>query len=164
MPVSTASDICPNLLNGQDIATYRRDGVVCLRQVFDADWLARLTRATERTLAKPGPLGMDLHFSPDDLAFRDEVRTFLADKLPATLRERVQKFPSYVDRDDLVIWHKILHDKGWIAPSWPTEYGGTGWTPTQKFIYEEEYQAADAPRISPFGIMSASAFVIVEPV
>ena len=49
-------------------------------------------------------------------------------------------------------WHKILFEKGWVAPSWPKEHGGCEWTPVQKHIYDEEYQNANAPRLSSFGI------------
>lgn len=96
---------------------------------------------------------MDAHLSPDDLAFRNEVRTFLRENLPDHIRRQTELTPSYVSKEDTRTWHKILHAKGWIAPNWATEYGGTGWTPIQKHIFDEEYQAAGAPRLSPFGLM-----------
>jgi alkylation response protein AidB-like acyl-CoA dehydrogenase len=96
---------------------------------------------------------MDLEFSQADLAFRDEVRTFFRERLPDAIRERTRQWPSYVPKEEIVTWQKILHERGWVAPNWPQEYGGPGWSVTQKFIFEEEYQAADAPRLSPFGLM-----------
>ena len=69
---------------------------------------------------------MDLNYSAEDLAFRDEVSGWLRDNLPADLREKVTRYRS-LSRDDLLRWHKILAAKGWIAPAWPQEWGGTGW-------------------------------------
>ncbi|MEQ9639138.1 MAG: acyl-CoA dehydrogenase family protein [Alphaproteobacteria bacterium] len=95
---------------------------------------------------------MQLQFTDEELAFRDEVRAFLRDALPTHIREQTVRAPSYVSSDDTREWHHIVHDKGWVAPNWPVEFGGTGWTATQKYIYDEEYQAAQAPRLSPFGL------------
>jgi len=95
---------------------------------------------------------MDMMFSDADLVFRDEVKTFFAENLPPAVANIVRRTPSYVAKDDVVAWQKTLYKKGWIAPGWPVEYGGTGWTPMQKFIYGEEYQSAYAPRLSSFGI------------
>jgi alkylation response protein AidB-like acyl-CoA dehydrogenase len=94
---------------------------------------------------------MDLSYTKDDLAFRDEVQGFIREKFPPEIRAAVQR-SSYVPKEHMVRWQKLLHDRGWIAPNWPVEYGGTGWTPMQKHIYAEEYQAADCPKISSFGI------------
>ncbi len=95
---------------------------------------------------------MQLQFTPEERAFRDEVRTFLRENLPEHIRDQVIRAPSYVSKEDVRLWHKILYEKGWIAPAWPKEYGGTGWTATQRHIWGEEYQAAHAPRLSPFGL------------
>ena len=96
---------------------------------------------------------MDAQLSAEDRAFRDEVRTFLAEKMPEHIRRQTELTPSYVSKEDTRAWHKILYEKGWIAPNWLPEYGGTGWTAMQKHIFDEEYQAAGAPRLSPFGLM-----------
>jgi alkylation response protein AidB-like acyl-CoA dehydrogenase len=96
---------------------------------------------------------MDAQFSPEDAAFRDEVRAFIADSLPEHIQRQSELTPSYVSKDDTRTWHQLLHKKGWIAPNWPAEYGGTGWSAMQKHIFEEETQAASAPRLSPFGLM-----------
>jgi alkylation response protein AidB-like acyl-CoA dehydrogenase len=95
---------------------------------------------------------MDLGFTGTDRAFQDEVRSFLRQNLPETTQRQTLRSPSYVPADATREWHRILARKGWVAPHWPKEHGGTGWTPTQKHIFEEEYQAAHAPRLSPFGL------------
>jgi alkylation response protein AidB-like acyl-CoA dehydrogenase len=94
---------------------------------------------------------MNLDFSPDELAFQQEVRAFIADNYPATLR-RKQDSGEDLDRDDYLAWHKVLAEKGWIVPAWPVEYGGTGWTSTQRFIWSEESAHADCIRLLPFGL------------
>ena len=93
---------------------------------------------------------MDLNYSAEELAFRDEVRGWLDANIPADLRTKVLNYEELA-KDDLVRWHKILAKKGWVAPSWPTEWGGTGWTAVQRYIWEEENALAGAPPIAPFG-------------
>ena len=95
---------------------------------------------------------MDMTFSPEDEAFRQEVRTFMAEKLPPEIREASIRSHSYVPKEYTRRWHKILFEQGWVAPSWPKEHGGCEWSPVQKHIYDEEYQNAHAPRLSSFGI------------
>jgi alkylation response protein AidB-like acyl-CoA dehydrogenase len=94
---------------------------------------------------------MDLSFSKADLAFRDEVRTFLRENIPAELSDKVRR-NLQPRRDDYLTLHRILYRKGWIAPAWPKEYGGPGWTLTQRYIFNEELAYANTPRIMPFGI------------
>ena len=93
---------------------------------------------------------MDLNYSAEELAFRDEVRGWLDANIPPELREKVLNYEE-LSKEDLVRWHKILAGKGWLAPSWPKEWGGTDWTPVQRYIFEEEYAYAGAPPIAPFG-------------
>src|SRR5687768_3328631 len=100
---------------------------------------------------RPGATVMNLDYSAEDLAFRDEVRAFIADNYPADLR-RKQDAGEELTKEDQLAWHKVLAKKGWIAPSWPKEYGGTGWTPTQKYIWSEELARADALPVLPFGV------------
>ena len=96
---------------------------------------------------------MDLALSPEDEAFRDEVRRFLDDNLSEDLREAGRKTGGvFADIAAGVRWHKVLAQRGWSAPSWPTEYGGTGWSATQRYIFARECTAADAPRIFAMGI------------
>ncbi len=78
---------------------------------------------------------MDIEFTAEDNAFRSEVRQFIEENYPKHL---IGKDRSELDREDYLAWHKILYKKGWIAASWPKEYGGTGWTVTQKYIFGEE--------------------------
>ena len=92
---------------------------------------------------------MDINFAPQDLEFRDEVRQFFAEEFDA---EQLAKDSKDNYKATIVKWQKKLHKKGWIAPGWPKEYGGTGWTSTQKFIYETERAAAGAPDVIPFGL------------
>jgi alkylation response protein AidB-like acyl-CoA dehydrogenase len=94
---------------------------------------------------------MILEFSPEEIAFQQEVRTFIAENYPATLRGK-QDEGDELSKEDHLSWHKVLAKKGWIAPAWPVEYGGTGWTPTQRFIWSEETARADCIRIMPFGL------------
>jgi alkylation response protein AidB-like acyl-CoA dehydrogenase len=94
---------------------------------------------------------MDLNYTEADLAFRDEVRAFLEHKLPADLRHKVRKHLR-LGREDYVRWHKILHEQGWVAPGWPVEYGGPGWSPVQRHIFDEECARAGTPQVLPFGV------------
>ncbi|MBD3746490.1 MAG: acyl-CoA dehydrogenase family protein [Sphingopyxis terrae] len=94
---------------------------------------------------------MDMEFSPEDLAFQKEVRDFIAENYPAELRGK-QDEGDELTKEDFLAWHKILYKKGWVAPAWPVEYGGTGWTPTQRFIFSEETARADCIRLMPFGL------------
>nr|MBF0684908.1 acyl-CoA dehydrogenase family protein [Pseudomonas sp.] len=94
---------------------------------------------------------MDLTYSEQDVAFREEVRAFLRDKLPADIKQKVLQHKR-LEKDDYVRWHLALKEQGWGAPSWPVEYGGTGWNPLQKLIFEVECYTAGAPRLLPFGL------------
>ena len=94
---------------------------------------------------------MHLHHSPDDLAFRDQVRAFLASHLPPELQNKVRKHLR-LSKDDYVRWHRILAAKGWAAPGWPVEFGGAGWSAIQRHLFEEECARAGAPQVLPFGV------------
>ena len=94
---------------------------------------------------------MDLDYSADERAFRDEVRAWLRANLPASLRDKVARY-AHLTRDDLLAWHRILAAKGWIAPSWPQEWGGTDWNVVERYIFEEECGYAGAPPLIPFGL------------
>jgi alkylation response protein AidB-like acyl-CoA dehydrogenase len=94
---------------------------------------------------------MDLDFSPEDLAFREEVRAFIDQNYPAHLRGKQINEDSF-QKEDYIAWHKVLAKKGWIAPSWPKEFGGTEWTATQKYIWSEALARADTLPILPFGV------------
>jgi alkylation response protein AidB-like acyl-CoA dehydrogenase len=94
---------------------------------------------------------MDLRESVDERRFREQVRAFVARELPADIRDRVFNFQR-VEREDYVRWQRILHVHGWGAPAWPREHGGTGWTPVQRVIFEDECFSGGAPRQIPFGL------------
>ena len=94
---------------------------------------------------------MDLEYSADERAFRDEVRDFVRRNLPADLAAKVHE-GKRLSRDDFLRWHKILHKQGWIAPGWPKEFGGPGWTAVQQHIFDDECAAAGAPLVIPFGV------------
>ncbi len=96
---------------------------------------------------------MDMHFSAADLAFREDVRSFLAAELPQHLRDGMNGTPSvFVEPEIGLEWQRILHAKGWLAYQWPVEHGGTGWTPVQRYIFEKECALADAPALSVLGL------------
>lgn len=95
---------------------------------------------------------MDLDFNLEEQAFRDEVRQFLATHLPDDIRNRIQRGDDSNVREDILRWQQILHARGWGAPAWPVEFGGTGWSKTQQFIFETECSLADAPMQLAFGV------------
>jgi alkylation response protein AidB-like acyl-CoA dehydrogenase len=104
---------------------------------------------------------MNLDWSPADLAFRDEVRGFLTEKLTPELRRAGQLATSvYPDHDASMKWQRILHERGWAAPAWPVAYGGCDWSLTQHYIFSRECTLAGAPSLSPMGIkMVAHALI-----
>jgi hypothetical protein len=94
---------------------------------------------------------VNLDYSPEELAFRDEVRAFIAAEYPPELRAK-QDAGEELDDQDFLSWHRILAKRGWSAPAWPVEYGGPGLTQTQRFLMSEEMAAADTAPILPFGV------------
>ena len=94
---------------------------------------------------------MDLNYSPEEAAFREEVRSWLNAHLPQDLKEKVGNY-DHLSKDDLLRWHRILAKKGWVAPAWPKEWGGTGWNLVQRYIFEEELGYAGSPMLIPFGL------------
>lgn len=94
---------------------------------------------------------MNLEFSDEERAFRDEVRAFLKEELPRDIAEKVQAGQE-IDRDDVLRWQAILHKQGWLATTWPKEYGGPDWTAVERHIFSEECALMSAPRMPPFGL------------
>ena len=94
---------------------------------------------------------MNLEFSPEDESFRQEVRAFIAEHYPPALRGRGESVEG-LSKEEILSWHRVLARKGWVAPHWPVEYGGAGWTPVQRHIWEEECARADTIPVIPFGI------------
>ena len=94
---------------------------------------------------------MNLSFSDEDLKFQSEVRSFIKDNYPADIKEKMDNGIP-VSKDDIVTWQKILSKKGWFAINWPEEHGGSGWSVTQKYIFQNELAEANTPNIVPFGV------------
>jgi alkylation response protein AidB-like acyl-CoA dehydrogenase len=94
---------------------------------------------------------MDLTFTAEEEAFRDEVRAFFAAELPKDIRDKLD-LGRHISKDDMVRWQKIMYRKGWGAPNWPTKFGGTGWNIVQQHIFEEERAEACAPNQNPFAL------------
>ena len=102
---------------------------------------------------------MDLVLTPEECAFQEEVRTFIRERLPDDVRERTWN-GARMNKEDQVRWEKILSERGWLAPNWPVEYGGTGWNPLQRYLFEEEMEAAFAPPPMPFGVNMVGPVII----
>src|SRR5262247_2498311 len=102
---------------------------------------------------------MDLRFTPEENAFRDEVRAFLRTALPDPIRRKMVE-GRRLAKDDLVSWQRILNAKGWAVSHWPVEWGGTGWSPVCEYIYREELQQTPAPQPLPFGINMVGPVII----
>jgi alkylation response protein AidB-like acyl-CoA dehydrogenase len=102
---------------------------------------------------------MDLNFTADEQAFRDEVRNFLRDQLPRDIAQKI-KSGLPIRAEDYTRWQKILHKHGWGAPTWPKQFGGTGWNPVQLHIFDEEAAAAGAPRSIPFGLKMVAPVIM----
>jgi len=93
---------------------------------------------------------MDIQFTPEDLSFQKEVREFLSENVTDEIRRGYTG--GEVDPAIMIKWQKTLHKQGWVAPNWPAEIGGTGWTITQKYIFENECAESGAPSVIPFGL------------
>ena len=95
---------------------------------------------------------MDLSFSHEDLAFGEEVRAFIAVAFDDDMRARSARSKTgAIGRDPQVRWYKRLAEKGWLAPDWPVEYGGTGWSDARKYIFDMEMALSGAPTTSNMG-------------
>lgn len=101
---------------------------------------------------------MDLKFTPEEIAFQNEVRSFIAENYPAELRAR-RKLEREFDKREYLSWHRILAQKGWVAPSWPREYGGTDWTPAKKYIFSNELALAGTIPLIGFGLNLAAPVI-----
>ena len=102
---------------------------------------------------------MDLNYSQDESAFRDEVRGWLKANLPQDLRDKIANYEE-LGREDLMRWHRILAKKGWVAPAWPKEFGGTDWNVVQRYIFEEECGFAGTPPLIPFGLSMCGPVIL----
>jgi alkylation response protein AidB-like acyl-CoA dehydrogenase len=104
---------------------------------------------------------MNLSFSEQDRAFRDEVRQFIEANYDEDLRARnAQSKNGYLDKDSMLKWQRALYRKGWAAPHWPVEYGGAGFTATQKYLFDLEMSAAGTPTMSPMGLRMVAPVIM----
>ena len=102
---------------------------------------------------------MDMSFTPEQIAFRQEVRAWIAKALPEHLRHKAEN-GGHFEHEEILEWHRILAAKGWAAPHWPKEVGGTGWDVAQRHIFGEELIRAGAPALSPFGLTMVGPLII----
>lgn len=104
---------------------------------------------------------MDLNFSPEELAFQQEVRQFLAQHLSDEIVEDTARNSSvFVEKDLALRWQAILVEKGWAVPQWPTEHGGTDWSPAQKYLFSRECYLAGAPMLIPLGLLMLAPVIM----
>ncbi len=102
---------------------------------------------------------MDMSFSPEQIAFRKEVREWISSAMPAHIKKKADVDGNF-DMKEIMEWHKILAKKGWVAPHWPKEVGGPGWDATRRFIFSEELELAGTPGLSPFGLAMVGPLII----
>ncbi len=101
---------------------------------------------------------MNIDLTNEELAFRDEVRQFLAEEYPEDIRRKRNEGIT-LERDDMIRWQKALNDRGWFAVNWPVEYGGTGWTPVQKYLFAIEMADVNAPPLVAFGVKMVAPII-----
>jgi alkylation response protein AidB-like acyl-CoA dehydrogenase len=95
---------------------------------------------------------MNLSFTEEQEAFREEVRSWVQSSMPPHIRAKAE-VDAHFEMSDIMEWHQILHRKGWVAPSWPVEHGGPGFDASRRFILTEELELAGTPHLSPFGLV-----------
>ncbi|MBO0765824.1 MAG: acyl-CoA dehydrogenase family protein, partial [Hyphomicrobiaceae bacterium] len=102
---------------------------------------------------------MDLRFSPEENAFRQELRSFFRSAVPESIRSKVSE-DRHISKQEWVAAHKALHAKGLAVPHWPKEWGGADWTPVQHYIYTEELQFNGVPQPLPFNVAMCGPVII----
>lgn len=102
---------------------------------------------------------MDMSYTPEQTEFRSEVRRFINEAMPPDLKHKAEHGGHY-EHEETMLWHGILAKKGWAAPHWPKEVGGTGWDTSQRHIFSEEITRANAPSLSPFGLTMVGPLII----
>ncbi|MBI4817049.1 MAG: acyl-CoA dehydrogenase family protein [Deltaproteobacteria bacterium] len=102
---------------------------------------------------------MDLSFTPEQEAFRKEVRAFIQEAMPPHIRAKAE-VDGHFEQSEVMLWHRILNQRGWAAPNWPKEYGGPGLDAASRFILAEELELAGAPMLSPFGLVMVGPLII----
>lgn len=104
---------------------------------------------------------MDLTLSKEDLQFREEVRAFLDEAVTEEILEAGEKTTSvFAPFEAAIKWQKVLHEKGWVAPNWPKEFGGTGWSETQRYVFTEECLKKGVPPLLPMGLLMCGPMII----
>ena len=101
---------------------------------------------------------MNINLTADEIAFREELRAFFRTEYPADIRQKRDQGIA-LSRDDMVRWQKVLNSRGWFAVNWPVEYGGTGWTPVQKYLFAREMAAVNAPPLVAFGVKMVAPII-----
>ncbi|MCB1738936.1 MAG: acyl-CoA dehydrogenase family protein, partial [Gammaproteobacteria bacterium] len=99
--------------------------------------------------------------SAEDRAFQQEVRDFIDSEFPPDLKAKAAAGREFT-RDEIVGWHKVLSRKGWLAPAWPVEHGGTGWPIHRQFLFEEELAVAGCPAPIPFNVKMLGPILIAN--
>ena len=140
-----------------NIGRFLRRQLALDAQVGGADWHLRryagLCATNDSAQARGG--------GPGATAFRDQVRAFLREHLTDDLVRAARLSSSVFSEPDVGMrWHRALHARGWIAPAWPVEYGGTGWTLEERWIFETECAEAGAPSLSPLGLRMAGPVIM----
>ena len=102
---------------------------------------------------------MDLSFTPEERAFREEVRGWIREAMPPHLRAKAD-VDAHFEPEETMEWHRILYEKGWVAPHWPKEVGGGELDPARRFILSEELELSGAPQLSPFGLAMVGPLLI----
>ncbi|MFZ4603879.1 MAG: acyl-CoA dehydrogenase family protein, partial [Caulobacterales bacterium] len=104
---------------------------------------------------------MDLNFTAEDLAFRDEVRAWIKSAYDPQLKAQMaQSKNGYLDKAGQIAWQKKLYERGWVAPDWPAEHGGPGWTQAQRYVFNMEVSAAGCPLVSPMGLKMVAPVIM----
>jgi alkylation response protein AidB-like acyl-CoA dehydrogenase len=139
--------------------------IVAISMLF-GDQDAQTDRFIERSSftdhrTRSSALSWETLLSSDEQSFRRQVREFLADNLSAELRQAVRRQTvTFAEKDVAVAWQKLLNSKGWLAPHWPPEVGGTGWTPVERFLFEYECALAGAPEQIPMGFRYVGPVIV----
>ncbi len=94
---------------------------------------------------------MEISFTEEDLEFRDEIRSWIENDYPSHIKEKQDK-GEILTKEEVIEFHKALAARGWLGYNWPSQYGGTGWTSTQIYIFQKEFGLAGCPNILPFGV------------
>lgn len=102
---------------------------------------------------------MDLSFTPEELAFRDEVREWIRAAMPPHLAAKAE-VDGHFEIDEVMEWHRILHQKGWVAPHWPKEFGGPGLDVARRFLLTEALEQSGTPQLLPFGLVMVGPLIM----